>query len=123
ESGELFVVGGGALDGPGEDRRVGRHPPDAVTDEATQGPVLEVEAAEIVEPGALAELSEEALQLSHGGVTGQDCASGRTGAARSPGRGRQRVPPGRAARLGHRGRGRPLPETNGRPSTALPRRR
>ena len=65
QSSELFVVRGCALDGPGQNGRVGRHPPDAVADEATQRPVLEVGTAEIVEPGALAELSEEALQLRH----------------------------------------------------------
>lgn len=37
---ELFVVVGGAADGPGEDRRVGGHPGDPVGDQAGEGAVV-----------------------------------------------------------------------------------
>src|SRR5699024_7729674 len=54
QGGELFVVVGRTLDGPGENRRVGGDAADPVADHAGQGAVAQVTAGEVVEPRALA---------------------------------------------------------------------
>src|SRR4029450_7292114 len=62
---ELLVVGVGALDGLGEDRRVARPPPDPVGHQPAQGAVAEVHAGQVVQPGALAVAVVKLVQLGH----------------------------------------------------------
>ena len=54
QCGELVVVGVLALDGLGEDGRVGGDPPDALVDQAGQRAVLQPVPPQVVEPRALA---------------------------------------------------------------------
>ena len=65
QRGELLVVVGRALDGPGEDGRVGGDAADPVGDQAGQGAVAQVAAGEVVEPRALALLGVQLVQLAH----------------------------------------------------------
>src|SRR5581483_52906 len=65
ERGELVVVGGLAGDGLGEDGRVRRHAADALVDARRERAVLEVRPLEVVQPGALALLLVQLVQLGH----------------------------------------------------------
>src|SRR5262249_45186946 len=62
---ELLVVAVRSFDCLREDRRVGGDPANAISHQTTEGAILQVGAGEIVQPGTLAGLIEEPVQLRH----------------------------------------------------------